>query len=135
VFLSRWRAGPHSNTGFCRERHGKSQELLADTEGFWISLIKAMACEVLATRHNGFVETVEQGLTGLLVDGHDVERMALAELLDGRAKAMGNAGRQRVLDDSAPDRPRDCLQAIIKRLPLAMPESNATGSAPQHDTQ
>ena len=49
-----------------------------DTESFGISLIEAMACEipVVATRHNGFTETVAEGLTGFLVDEYDADGMA-----------------------------------------------------------
>lgn len=74
-----------------------------DTESFGVALVEAQACAlpVVATRHNGFVDTIADGLTGLLVDEHDVAGMAaaLAALLRDRdrAAAMGAAGRERVL--------------------------------------
>jgi glycosyltransferase involved in cell wall biosynthesis len=90
-----------------------------DTEGFGISLIEAMASEVplVVTRHNGFVEIVLDGETGLLVDEHDVSGMAeaMATLLGDtdRARAMGEAGRRRVLANFTHDHVRDRLRAIM----------------------
>ena len=72
-----------------------------DTEGFGITLVEAMASgiPVVATRHNGFVETVEDGDTGFLVPEFDIPGMADAtlKLLDSpdMAHAMGTAGRER----------------------------------------
>ena len=49
-----------------------------DTEGLGVSLLEAMASGtvVVATKHNGFVETVVNGETGFLVPEHDVDGMA-----------------------------------------------------------
>jgi len=49
-----------------------------DTEGLGISLLEAMAsgAVVVATRHNGFIETVVNGETGFLVLEHDIDAMA-----------------------------------------------------------
>jgi glycosyltransferase involved in cell wall biosynthesis len=72
-----------------------------DTEGFGITLVEAMASgiPVVATRHNGFVETVEHGRTGFLVPEFDVQGMAEAtlRLLNSPelGKSMGLAGRER----------------------------------------
>ena len=90
-----------------------------DTEGFGISLVEAMTSEVplVVTRHNGFVEIVHDGETGLLVDEHDVSGMAeaMATLLGDpdRARAMGEAGRRRVLANFTHDHTRDRLRAIM----------------------
>ena len=73
-----------------------------DTEGLGITLLEAMATgiPIVVTRHNGFPETVLDGVTGLLVEEHDVDGMAaaIADLLSdaARARAMGAAGRERV---------------------------------------
>ncbi len=95
-----------------------------DTEGFGISLVEAMASEVplVVTRHNGFVETVLDGETGLLVDEHDVSGMAeaMATLLadSARAREMGEAGRRRVLANFTHDHARDRLRAIMGLPPF-----------------
>ena len=73
-----------------------------DTESLGVSLLEAMACEVpvVATRHNGFVETVEDGVTGILVEEYDVEAMAngIRQIITDKSfsAAMGKAGRERV---------------------------------------
>jgi len=75
-----------------------------DTESLGVSLLEAMACEVpvVTTRHNGFVETIADGVTGFLVDEYDVEAMAqrITQILmdDQLRKTMGRAGRQRVIE-------------------------------------
>ena len=90
-----------------------------DTESFGISLVEAMACSVpvVVTKHNGFVETVQDGITGLLITEHDVDGMAgaMAELLNNpsRAAAMGEAGRARVLANFTLTQARDRLRDIM----------------------
>jgi glycosyltransferase involved in cell wall biosynthesis len=91
-----------------------------DTEGFGISLVEAMACEVpvVSTTHNGFVDTVEDGVTGFLVEERDVEAMAagiqrLFERPDEAIK-MGIAGRKRVVRNFTHERLRERLLAIMK---------------------
>ncbi|MFW2439055.1 MAG: glycosyltransferase family 4 protein [Arenicellales bacterium] len=73
-----------------------------DTESLGVSLLEAMSCEVpiVTTRHNGFVETVEDGVTGYLVEERDIDKMAkyIIEILNDRGlrNEMGKAGRERV---------------------------------------
>jgi colanic acid/amylovoran biosynthesis glycosyltransferase len=96
-----------------------------DTEGFGISIVEAMASEipVVATRHNGFVETIQHGETGLLVDEGDVSGMAKAmtTLLDDppQARKMGVAGRERVLENFTHERTRIGLRAVMGLEPLS----------------
>jgi len=96
-----------------------------DTEGLGVSLLEAMAScvPVIATRHNGFVETVSDGETGFLVDEYDVSGMAaaMALLLDDpdRAAALGAAGRARVLEHFTIEHTRDRLRAIMELDPVA----------------
>lgn len=102
-----------------------------ETEGFAISILEAMASEipVVVTRHNGFVEAVEHGTTGLLVSEHDVDGMAaaMAELLadPARATAMGVCGRQRVLERFTHATVRDRLRSIMRLPSLPLGETNA----------
>jgi glycosyltransferase involved in cell wall biosynthesis len=72
-------------------------------EGFGMVLIEAMARAraVVATRVEGVMEVVEEGVTGLLVPPSDAPALAAAvnELLRDteRRSAMGRAGRERAL--------------------------------------
>lgn len=96
-----------------------------DTEGLGVSILEAMACAVpvVATRHNGFVESVAHGATGLLVAEHDIDGMAgaMAALLadPDRAAAMGTAGRRRVLERFTHDAARDRLRAALGLAPYS----------------
>jgi glycosyltransferase involved in cell wall biosynthesis len=91
-----------------------------DTEGFGISLVEAMASEVpvISTRHNGFVDTVEDGVTGFLVEERDVNAMAAAMLQlferPDRAMAMGVAGRKRVMANFTHQQMRERLLRIMR---------------------
>jgi len=66
--------------------------------------VEAMACAkpIVATRTNGAVVCVEDGVTGLLCNGDDVSDLAekLDDLLSDpvRAKQLGEAGRARMLE-------------------------------------
>jgi colanic acid/amylovoran biosynthesis glycosyltransferase len=90
-----------------------------DAEGLPVAILEAMsaALPVVSTRHSGIPEAVEEGVTGLLVDEHDVTGMAtaMAQLLDdqGRAAAMGMAGRQRVIEHFTQEQARDRLRAMM----------------------
>jgi len=74
-----------------------------DTEGLPVAILEAMSSglPVVATRHAGIPEAVDDGRTGLLVEEHDEAGMAdaLVRLLMNpeEAKAMGAAGRQRAV--------------------------------------
>ncbi|MCL5776864.1 glycosyltransferase [Limibaculum sp. FT325] len=91
-----------------------------DTEGLGVSLLEAMASgvPVVATRHNGFVETVADGETGLLVDEHDINGMAeaISALLTDpdRARRMGMAGRARLLSHFTEARCSDRIRAAMQ---------------------
>lgn len=73
-------------------------------EGFSNTILEAMAAgkAVVATAVGGIPEAVEEGVTGVLVPPRSPERLAeaLLSLLENpaRARAMGEAGRRRVLD-------------------------------------
>jgi phosphatidyl-myo-inositol dimannoside synthase len=86
----------------CRNRLGG-----LEVEGWGNVFIEAAACErpVVVGDSGGARETVEDGETGLLVDGRNVGAVskAVASLLEDplRARAMGRAGRARVERDHA----------------------------------
>jgi colanic acid/amylovoran biosynthesis glycosyltransferase len=90
-----------------------------DTEGSPVAIAEAMATAlpVVATRHSGIPEQVEDGVTGYLVAEGDVAGMgeALARLLadPGQARAMGEAGRQRFLAGFTQARSRARLREIL----------------------
>jgi colanic acid/amylovoran biosynthesis glycosyltransferase len=90
-----------------------------DMEGFPVAILEAMgsALPVVSTRHSGIPEAVEECVTGLLVDEHDVEGMAgaMSTLLHDteRAAKMGLAGRKRLLAHYTHVQARDRLRAIM----------------------
>jgi glycosyltransferase involved in cell wall biosynthesis len=79
-------------------------------EGFGNAILEAMAAgkAVVGTRVGGVPEVVIDGETGLLVPPHNPRALAdaiLALLRDpGRAREMGRAGRQRVLEHFSTDK-------------------------------
>ena len=83
----------------CRTRGGG-----LDVEGLGIVFLEASACgvPVVAGRSGGAPETVDEGRTGRVVDGTDVDEVAgsVADLLldRPRASAMGARGRRWVLE-------------------------------------
>lgn len=77
----------------------RTRRMGMDVEGLGIVFLEASATglPVIAGNSGGAPETVRQGITGLVVDGHDV--VAVADRVSGlladpqRAAAMGTAGR------------------------------------------
>jgi glycosyltransferase involved in cell wall biosynthesis len=89
-------------------------------------VLEANACErpVVATRVGGVPRYVTEGENGLLADGNDAPGFAQAilELLDHpeRARAMGEAGRTRILARHSWRKSAEKLVALYDRL-LAAP--------------
>jgi phosphatidyl-myo-inositol dimannoside synthase len=92
-----------------------------DTEGYGIVFLEAGAWgkPAIGGRAGGATEAVDDGVTGLLVDGTDPKDIATAigALLadDSLAKRMGEAGRRKVLANGWDSKSRE-YRELIKRL-------------------
>ena len=99
----------------------------ADAEGFGMVYAEAAACArpAVAGRHGGTGDAVLDGITGLRVDGEDLDAVAaaLAWLLEDRAlaEAMGRAGRARVERELAWERVAERTAALHRALTEARP--------------
>lgn len=89
-------------------------------EPFGLPACEAAACQlpVVSTRGGGIPEIVEHGQTGLLVTRGDAEELAVAvsRIIDNPvlARAMGKAGRQRMLDRFTWEASTRCLVDLIE---------------------
>jgi colanic acid/amylovoran biosynthesis glycosyltransferase len=92
-----------------------------DMEGTPVAVLEASAAAlpVIATRHAGIPDVVIHGETGLLVEEHDVDGMAMCmcEILENpvKAKTMGQAGRQRIREQFTMARHIDILNNCVMR--------------------
>lgn len=91
-----------------------------DSEGTPVSVLEAAASRlpIVATRHAGIEDVLEDGVSGHLVDEGDVDGMAAAleRVLEdpGRAAAMGRAARRRVEEGYAgPDAIRGLHEILV----------------------
>ncbi|CAN5607667.1 hypothetical protein BH23GEM9_BH23GEM9_23180 [soil metagenome] len=107
-------------TGRCFVQHSVTAPD-GDSEGTPVSVLEAMAMglPVVATRHAGIPDVVEEGRSGVLVDEHDVDGMAagmLAYAQDGAlAQRAGSAARAAVARDFTLDRSLQRLLSILER--------------------
>jgi glycosyltransferase involved in cell wall biosynthesis len=105
--------------------------LTSASEGTPVTIIEALAAgrPVVATRVGGVPDVVEEGETGFLVRPHDTHALAeRLEILAGdpeRGIAMGELGRQRVLERYAVDRLVSDVDALYREL-LAPDTTSAT---------
>ena len=80
----------------------------------------AMGVPIIATRHGGIPELVEDGKSGFLVPERDSDELAnrIAEIIDHPEirVAMGRAGRKRVKLEFDIDRLNDELAALYANL-------------------
>lgn len=91
-----------------------------DAEGTPVAILEAMAAglPVIATRHMGIMDVVQEGETGFLVDEHDVDSMSkkMKYLLENRdiLRQMGIASKQRIARYFLMQHHIDKLNQIIK---------------------
>jgi phosphatidylinositol alpha-1,6-mannosyltransferase len=116
-----------------------NRDIGGDTEGFGLVFLEAASAgrPSLAGIAGGTGSAVVDGLTGLRVDGQDIDAIAggLARLLTNRAEAerMGRQGRARVLDFYTHRRRVDQLRALAGRgryRGAASPAGDAAGHSP-----
>ncbi len=99
-----------------------------EVEGFGIAFTEASACgkPVIAGRSGGTAEAVLDGVTGVLVDPHDVEALAntIVNLLTNRAEAarLGAGGREFVERELNIATARERVRALAEEM-LAPPPS------------
>lgn len=90
-----------------------------DREGKPVAIMEAMCCglPVVATRHPGITELIEDKVTGLLVDEYNIEAMARAMLLlaknDALVKELGLRASQAIRHHPLISRHVEVLESII----------------------
>jgi glycosyltransferase involved in cell wall biosynthesis len=92
-------------------------------EGFSLTATEAMRAglPVIASRVGGLAEVVHDGVTGALFppENEDALVETLLRLTDRQLRAMGEAGRQRVLEHFTMDRVHNELCELYSRCPAA----------------
>ena len=112
-----------------------NREIEGDTEGFGLVFLEAAAAgrPAVAGSAGGTGSAVVDGVTGLRVDGErpDAVAEALARLLSNpnEARRMGQAARERVLDNFTHQRRVDQLRALAGRGRL---RGNTPGERPSY---
>ena len=102
-----------------------------DREGTPNAVMEASAAglPVIATRHGGIVDVIEDGITGYLVDEGDHQAMAdrMCRLIDDTetCRSMGRAGRERVRQQFS----KEVHNRIVKSRIFGI---NPTGQTPTH---
>ena len=97
-----------------------NREINGDTEGFGMVFIEAAACgkPSIAGKAGGTSSSVRDQITGLLVDGEDLNELTrnLKRLLDdvGFARQLGEAGYQRVQAEFSWDRVASMTSELIR---------------------
>jgi len=98
-----------------------NRDIEGDTEGFGLVYLEAASAgkPALAGAAGGTASAVVDGVTGLRVDGEDLDAIAggLARLLTNKAEAerLGRQGRDRVLEYFTHQRRVDQLRSLARR--------------------
>lgn len=93
-----------------------------DVEGFGIVFLEAGACEVpvIGGRSGGVVEAIEDGKTGLLVDGASQSSIAEAVIRiltdEDLAQSLGRQGRERICRQLTWDHSAESIKGLIDNL-------------------
>ncbi len=97
-----------------------SETAVGDVEGVPNAMLEAMACgmPVIATRHGGIPEVIENGVNGLLVNEGDFEGLAreMERLACGATLSMslGEAGARTVREQFSPERQVAAIEAMYR---------------------
>ena len=91
-----------------------------DSEGTPVAILEAMAAglPVISTYHSGITQVVEDGVSGFLIDEHDVRKMAekMIYLTNNpkKLKTMGENGRRIVKEKYHPSEHLDLIRRAIE---------------------
>ena len=111
------------STAACYVQHSIRAES-GDMEGTPVAVMEAAASglPVIATRHAGIPDVIEDGVTGLLVDEHDMMAMAdyMKELVrhPEKARRLGSLSRSRMEGELGGERSVDVLDRLVKNAIL-----------------
>jgi glycosyltransferase involved in cell wall biosynthesis len=95
---------------------------IGDCEGTPVAVLESMMCglPVVATRHTGIGEVIQDGITGLLCEERDVAGMALQMLrlieTPGLGRMIGNAAREQALANFSTSHYIGALRSILKSV-------------------
>jgi glycosyltransferase involved in cell wall biosynthesis/SAM-dependent methyltransferase len=116
-------------------QHSVVDPATGDREGLPNSVLEASATglPVVATRHEGIPEAIVDGMTGWLVEEHDVDGMANRMLTlardPGMRARMGAAGRARMLAQYSRAQQVHRLRTILT-MPIAASSTTSVRAAP-----
>ena len=91
-----------------------------DTEGMPISILEASASglPVVSTFHAGISDVIEDGVTGLLCEEHDINTMSqnISKILDDMnyAKKLGQAGKERIKNHFSFEKHINGIQQLLE---------------------
>lgn len=92
-----------------------------DSEGTPLAILEAAATglAIVATKHGGIVEVIEDGESGFLVDEGDVKAMSLRMIeclkFPEKARNMGAAARGKVISGFRQDKYNDALKNVLEK--------------------
>lgn len=95
--------------------------LNGDAEGTPVSILEAGAAglPVVSTKHAGIPDVVQDGITGFLVEEHDVENMSLMMIRFLKepllARDLGNKARQRIKENFSLKKHIDILDQLVEK--------------------